>query len=102
MNKRFLTLLSAVIATALPLSFGRTVAADDRGPAIPTPTPSVSRPRVLVTSPTPLGTPTRVPDVTPAAEETPNLTGTPRPTPTTASMPTLVDLQSAIRQRTFD
>lgn len=59
-----------------------------------TPTPTVSRGRVVTTTPTPLGTPE-------PGNIVPPETGT-KPTPTPAATPTLADLETAIRQRLFD
>jgi D-alanyl-D-alanine carboxypeptidase/D-alanyl-D-alanine-endopeptidase (penicillin-binding protein 4) len=87
--KQNVLILSVAVSMWIALSITGHVAADRSGVS-PTPQPTVSRPRISTTSPTPLGTP--------VAATTPG----PEPTATPTSIQTLEELQSKIRQRMFD
>src|SRR4051794_5332503 len=95
MKRKDLTVLVVTLAALLPMAFGRSTGASS-GPATATPLPTVSRPRVLADTPVPLGTP-----ATSSRPAPPPPPPTPA-TPAAGATPTLLDLQNAIRQRTFD
>src|SRR3954471_7744249 len=76
-NKNTVVLAISLLAAGLPLSFGRPVAALSKAAAA-TPTPNATNTAAPIPANIPFGTPVPV------------------------TTPTLLDLQNAIRQRTFD
>lgn len=98
MKKKQIVILAVVVCAWSSLAIGLRVDAGSAGDVLPTPTPSV-RPRVTTSTPKPTSTsrPTSTP-TPPAATPTPLPTLVPLPVNT----PTLLDLQSAIRQKLLD